>query len=412
MSQHSLWPWLGLLTAAGLLSQATVHLVRPATTYKLIGLGADGLTVGLVSGAYALLPLIFALWIGCRAQRAPDLRALLSGGSVVVVVGSGVLAWGQSISATVLGSAVLGLGQLVFMVAAQAAVARFSAPHQMDMSFGWFTAGLSGGQLIGPLIGGVLVGESVVGAESGLSGADQALWVGGLLSLLSIVFIQFIRVGSRGFGASHGGGRSVGPLKEKGASDTDEPTVRRILARRGMKSHLFASVAMLAILDILSAFMPLFGEETGISPLWVGILLSARAAASIVSRLFLPLLRRRWSREALVLVGLWVSAVALGLVPLSGSSVGLVLALFVWAGFFLGMGQPLTMSLVAQGVPESWQSSALALRLMGNRVGQVVIPVSAGGLAALFGSAGAMWGGVGLLIASGVEKLVVYRRRS
>ena len=67
---------------------------------------------------------------------------------------------------------------------------------------------------------------------------------------------------------------------------------------------MLASLALLAMLDILTAFLPLVGERAGVSPAWIGVLLAVRGGASIVSRVLLPWLAHRMSRRALLLVSL------------------------------------------------------------------------------------------------------------
>ena len=64
-------------------------------------------------------------------------------------------------------SAVLGLGHLVFVIGAQSLVARQSRPHEHDRNFGYFTIGGSMGQLIGPLLSGLLVGGAVAHSAAG-----------------------------------------------------------------------------------------------------------------------------------------------------------------------------------------------------------------------------------------------------
>jgi sugar phosphate permease len=63
----------------------------------------------------------------------------------------------------------------------------------------------------------------------------------------------------------------------------------------------------------------------------------------------------------------------------------------VVAGFFLGIGQPLTMSLIVQAVPDDARGTALAIRLFGNRIGQVATPPVAGLVAGAAGIATAFW---------------------
>ncbi len=191
--------WLWVLVLAAVLSQATVHMVRPATTYKLLALDASEMTIGLVTGVYAVLPLVMAMQIGARAQRAVSLRPLLIGGTALSVLGVAFVAAVNDLWAVAAGSAVLGLGQLIFTVAGQSAIARFASNAQMDTAFGWFTAGFSAGQLIGPLLGGLILNAPSDGAGSGnLSLINLALWIGGALSLMVIALLQFARAAFRG----------------------------------------------------------------------------------------------------------------------------------------------------------------------------------------------------------------------
>ena len=69
--------WLFLLVAAGVLCQGALNLVRPITSYKLLALGSDGFTVGLVTAAYAVLPLLLALALARLTDRRPRLVRLV-----------------------------------------------------------------------------------------------------------------------------------------------------------------------------------------------------------------------------------------------------------------------------------------------------------------------------------------------
>jgi hypothetical protein len=68
-------------------------------------------------------------------------------------------------------------------------------------------------------------------------------------------------------------------------------------------------------------------------------------------------------------------------------------------GFLLGIGQPLTMSIVSKKTPIEERAMAISIRLFGNRLGQFLVPLGAGALAAPFG-AGAVFVGLAALIAS------------
>lgn len=84
--------WLLGLVAAGVLVQGSLNLVRPVTTYKLLAFGAGGTTVGWVTAAYAVLPLLVALPLGQRTDRTPRLRRLLLGAAVLLASGGALVA--------------------------------------------------------------------------------------------------------------------------------------------------------------------------------------------------------------------------------------------------------------------------------------------------------------------------------
>jgi MFS family permease len=79
--------------------------------------------------------------------------------------------------------------------------------------------------------------------------------------------------------------------------------------------------------------------------------------------------------------------------------------LAVVAGFGLGFGQPLSMTIVVQLVPSYARATALAIRLTGNRVGQVAGPAAAGAVAGSGGIRPVFWMLSGTLTASAAAVL-------
>ena len=72
------------------------------------------------------------------------------------------------------------------------------------------------------------------------------------------------------------------------------------------------------------------------------------------------------------------------------------------AGLALGVGQPLTMSWLAETTPTGYRETAMSLRLMANRVGQVALPGAIGLVAAGAGVAGVLGVTAAGLITAGV----------
>ncbi|MFJ9666020.1 MFS transporter [Streptomyces sp. NPDC101219] len=373
--------WLLRLVIAFSFAQGAVSMARPAVSYRALALGADERAVGVIAGVYALLPLFAAVPLGRRTDHG-RCAPLLPAGVVLISGGCALSGLAGSLAAMALWSGVMGLGHLCFVIGAQSLVARQSAPHEQDRNFGHFTIGASLGQLVGPIAAGSLIGGADMAGTSAL-----ALLVAGAGA--AVAFTSLWRI------------ERPGAARARAVADGRVP-VGSILRARGVPAGILISLAVLSATDILTAYLPVVGEHRGIAPAVIGLLLSLRAAATIACRLVLTPLLRLLGRTALLTVTCLLAALL---------CTGIALPMPVWAlalllavlGFCLGVGQPLSMTTVVRAAPAGARSTALALRLTGNRLGQVTAPAAAGlvagvaGVAAPFVMLGAL-----LLLSSGI----------
>ncbi|MBT2514661.1 MFS transporter [Arthrobacter sp. ISL-30] len=378
-----------MLIASAVLCQIALNLARPLISYKVLALGGDSVTVGLTSASYALVPVAAALWLGRVSDRRSSLRGIVAVGTLLLAAGPFVLSVSPSLLLVTVASALLGMGHLCFTIAGQSAIARFVPLKNMDAAFGWFTASFAVGQMVGPLLAGLAMGSAQgVPAGERLSDANTALLIAGIISVLAVPF-------------AFGTAVKQAPADTKGAASPSRPdSVAALLRYPAVRTNMVASLALLATTDILVAFLPLLGEDKGVPPVIVGILLATRAAASIASRLLLPVLLARWTRPGLVIASLAGAGTALAMLPWLFHLPWIAASLLAIGGFFLGLGQPITMTLVTQAVPPASRGAALALRLLGNRLGQVSLPAAAGLLAAPVGPSGALWMSCAVLAAA------------
>ncbi|MFD6990035.1 MFS transporter [Streptomyces sp. NPDC059943] len=389
--------WLLRLVIAFAFSQAAVSMARPAVSYRALALGADERAVGVIAGVYALLPLFAAVPLGRRTDRGRCVP-LLAVGAALIGVGCGLSGTAGSLAALAGWSGVMGLGHLCFVIGAQSIVARRSAPADQDRNFGHFTIGASLGQLVGPVAAGLLVSgqDGAMGRTSAL-----ALVVSAGVAAVSLVWLRRLEPPLTPLAPNASRGKVKRSWKARRAK-SGKVSVRRILRSRGVPSGILVSLAVLSATDILTAYLPVIGEDRGISPATIGVLLSLRAAAAIACRLVMTPMIQRVGRTALLtasclLGGLLCAGIALP-VPVWGLALMLVAL-----GFCLGVGQPLSMTTVVRAAPAEARSTALALRLTGNRLGQVAAPASAGLVAGVAGTgAPFMMLGVLLLGAAGL----------
>ena len=375
--------WLWMLIGTAVLCQIALNLARPLISYKVLALGGDSVAVGLTSASFALLPVVIALWLGRMSDRRTSMKSITVAGTLLLAASPSLLSAAPSLLLVGVASAVLGVGHLCFTIAGQSAIARFVPLSRMDAAFGWFTAAFSLGQLVGPLVAGLAMGAAGnAPADTRLMDANAALILAGAIAVLAIPVA---------FGASTKQRANAPKTEAAPVRAPASKSVAHLLGIPTVKTNMLASLALLATTDIIVAFLPLVGEENGIAPIGIGVLLAIRAAASITSRLLLPMMLFRWSRTGLITASLVGAGTTLATLPWLFGNPVLAAILLAIIGFFLGLGQPITMTLITQAVPPDARGAALALRLLANRLGQVALPIGAGLLAAPAGPGGALW---------------------
>ncbi|MFC4564949.1 MFS transporter [Nocardiopsis mangrovi] len=377
--------WLGWLLVSVVCTQTALNTARPLLSYKAIALGGDALAIGLITSAYALLSLAVAVPLGRLTDRVTRMHGIVLAGTGLIVAAPLLMAAAPSLFLVGVSGTVLGFGHIVVMIAGQAFVARRASEEHMDRDFGWFTAAVSLGQLMGPLIAGFVLGEA---RGTDLTGPiTEALVISAAAAACGLIGVAGLARASR---------RAPGSAPR--TAPGPRVPVTTLLRRPGAPAGLFVSLAVLASVDLLTAYLPLLADERGIAPSVAGVLLGVRAGFSLLSRLLLSRLLAHWSRRSLVVASTLGSAGSLLAVTLPAGEDPWVLAgALASGGFVLGIGQPLTMTIMVRAVPDDARSTALALRLWANRIGQVVLPAGAGVVAASLGAAGALWFACGIL---------------
>jgi MFS family permease len=116
----------------------------------------------------------------------------------------------------------------------------------------------------------------------------------------------------------------------------------------------------------------------------------------MASRFYLGKLSRNYGRNRLIIVSTALAGVFLASIAIDLPIIilGILVVLF---GFTIGIGQPLTMTMIILSVPPTTRNTWLALRLSANRIGQAAIPTSVGLTVLALGTSG-VFGVSGLLL--------------
>ena len=382
MSSDRLLPWAKPLLLCSTLTQATIYVLRPMITYRALELDANAAQVGLIAAVYALFPILLALQFGRLVGKLGEGKFIIAG-TFIMILTSVFLVFAHSLLLLAIATALSGIAHLACMIGGQTMVALRTPRENYDRYFGYYTFSASVGHLAGPLLAALVAGSDGVLPKS----TSNAFVLGALLSIAALVpVISWRREKPSVVGKTHEDGTYSMAIK--------------VVRKPGILAAIYISLAISAVADVLVVFLPLYGSENNFSPYAVGFILALRAGTTMLSRLFLGRLSERFTTYQLLLWSTLISVLACTAMAFAKTPLSLAAVVFV-AGFSLGIGQPLTMSLVSQKTQADERAIAVSARLMGNRIGQIMEPAAAGVIAAASG-AGAVFIGLAILLGSSV----------
>jgi predicted MFS family arabinose efflux permease len=359
--------WFPGLVFHTIIAQATYNGVRVLISYRTLELGGSGFVLGLMTACYSLVPLFLALFIGRLVDRGYA-TAVLWVGTALSILPVALAAAAPNLVVLLIATMSLGLGQMLATVASQALIPQSFPASKMTAKFGHLTLGVSIGQTIGlPLAG------MVADATSGDAAITNALWFMTAVSALTLIAAVVVMFR----------GRTPHISRAEAAQGAQTPWT--LLSLRGMKPAIFSSMATLAAVDLMTAYLPLIGQQNGLSVTTVTWLLTMRTLASVISRLFIGSLTSRWRNLSLLWTASALAGVSVMLIPVLSQPWTLGVLLTV-AGFCFGLTQPLTMSWVSTLADPANRAAVLSIRLAGNRLSQVAIPSAASALTIIAGS--------------------------
>lgn len=372
--------WVRQILVSSTITQGIIYIIRPMITYRALELDATPTEVGVIAALYALLPVLLALSFGRWVGQLGEGRFVIIG-TASMGFASASLLFADSIPLLAIAAALSGLSHLACMVGGQTMVSLRSPSDQYERYFGYYTFSASLGQMIGPLIAVFVAGSDGLMPKSTNSAFMAAL----ILTFFALLPIM--------------GWRHDRPTVV--ANVHDESALRsagKLLKNPKIFSAIYTSMAISSVGDILIVFLPLYGSEKAFSPFAIGAIIAIRAGASMLSRLSLGWLSTRYSTLRILVVSTVISTIACSAMAFAPNEY-ILGAVVLIAGFSLGVGQPLTMSLVSLATAPGERALAVSARLTGNRFGQFLIPAGAGVIASN-GGTGSVFIALSLLLAT------------
>lgn len=372
--------WRTSLASQSILSQAAWVSVKLMVGYRAIGEGADASFLAVLTAMFAAPALLAALPSGRFADRWGG-GAAAAVGSMLAVGGVGLILLFPGLGMLLVGSAVIGLGNMIAMVGQQTLVAHV-AHDDRDGAYGFLSASASAGQMVGPPLVTFVAGFSgTPNAPNTTFGLATCLVASAVALPLSVPLAHAERSLSVSPGES--GDPSGGSRGGRG------------LLSGGVWRAMVISGVVLVSMDMLYTFLPIWALDGGVAAGTVGVLLALRAAVSLLSRIGLSRIVARFGRTRVIVISTALAAVAMGVLPLVGVP-GAVLVMIL-LGVGLGIPQPLTMAWAVALTEPHRHGLVLGLRLGANRLAQIIVPLAMSATVATQGAGGVFWANSGLL---------------
>jgi MFS family permease len=170
-----------------------------------------------------------------------------------------------------------------------------------------------------------------------------------------------------------------------------------------------------SIWDVHNVMVPLLGHARGLNASAIGGVLGALALSAALMRLVMPYIAMRVRDWLLLAIALAMSAVLLGIYPLTQSALTMALC-SVLIGMAVGGVQPLVLGLLHHATPRERQGQAAALRVLMINASSVSMPMFAGSAGGLIGVTGVFWAAglsllVGIRMAVGMRSMLAADRR-
>ncbi len=365
-----------------------VSLVRVTTSYRAIELNVSVLWISIIAAGFSLVPIFAAVQLGRFIDRGHDALSAWIGAFMMLAACAGIWSFGTSEINLLAFSIMLGFGHMFCMAAHQMISVRCASGMMREHVFGYHMIAIATGQGLGPMLLGYLGGGAHIPPTQLLFTCAFGFAV--VSQMLSFLLRPV----------------PAGPEKRAGGSTV---TIRELLGKRALIAVLISSVVTITAFELLVVYLPLLGTERHIDTRDIGLLLAARSTVSIVSRLFYARLLILVGRMRLMLNCMLLGALAFAIIGLP-VNLPLMYVAIVLMGFGLGLATTLTFSEVVALAPQNARAVALSLRVTGNRIGQMVVPVLAGVIAEATGIGGVLIIIAGFLAASGVYANAVLKR--
>jgi len=366
-------------------------MANPFFTLYAAEMGATTLEIGFIVTLRALLPIVTAMPTGQLIDSLGPVKMLQLGALLLLI---SLLNTVFAHSVPMLALSQLFMGSAVIIVASSLQVLVSNGDRKTrNKAITTYSMWMSGGGMLGPLLGGVLSSFFEVPAD-GYRSTFVASAVATTICMLILIWI------ARRYPhptPDEGELRSVLSLKGYVASyrrGIDLTTVRPV------QFGLVGTFVIMYIQALYMGFLPLYLAQFGYSALQIATILSWQGLAGMMSRLIVNWLMRRYSLEHILAGAGFLASICVVLTPVVAHNIVLTYILIFLLGAATGVNLPVSIMIMVDAVGEDQRGKLMGLRLLVNRFSQTMSPAIFGILGSAVGLTTAFFAGGAVLVAT------------
>ncbi|MCC6472270.1 MAG: MFS transporter [Burkholderiales bacterium] len=357
---------IGWFIAISSANHFTFMGARLAVVLYAAQLQASPAAVGLLVALFGLVSTVFSVPAGRLMDRVGVAGPMLWF-SAIMVAGC-ALGWGwRDLGALFIVSPVVGTFYSLFYVGHTQWLGRIGASQQRSTNYSLAALGFAAATFLAPIAIGFVV-ERAGHPEAFLMLAAAPLFT---IAVLALRVIEAPAPPAHPTGP-RGGGRRGGVFE---------------LARDRKLLPVYAvCVIASATWSIASLMIPLYGVEIGLSASGIGLVLGAYSLASVVIRVVMIWLGRRFTDWQLMIASFALAAACILVFPLF-AGIGALMTVGFLLGLGIGLAGPLSQALLYEAAPAGRVGEVMGLRVTAMNATSTVVPLAAGAASGLVGVA-------------------------
>lgn len=346
-----------------LLHFTVLYAVRANLSLVAEQLGATGVQLSAPSFVYSIVQVLVAWPLGRIVDRSgPKLPAMA--GSLLTCLGTAGLAFSPHWIFVVLCGMLMGIGHTLVILGTQRVAVNEGRSHSTANLVGFVMFASSGGQFIGPILGGWVM-------DTFRNAGFLAVAALGLTSIAAALLLP---------------ARNLRPAQEK--AQTGRSGGQRFSANVFLA--ILISAVVLFCQETTLTYFPLYAEGMGMTATAIGAIFSVRGVASMLVRPFLGPLSERHTIRTLMTASLFVGGLTI-IAYVCVRPYWALLLVGALSGAFLGLAAPLTLMLIAIYAPAEKRGEAISIRIVCNYLGQSASAAIFGVFSTFFGYAPVFW---------------------